>query len=117
MKKKCYTNAQKLVLLISFFVSVFLPSSKILAQRISRAGGSWSAVGTWTGTSAATGTIVSNSSSLVVTGVGSLFSTELAVGDPIFSNTGAYIGIISAIGSNTSLTLLENAALLLAGLI
>lgn len=110
MKKKCYFNTQSLIVIIIFCVLGALLSGSVLAQRISRAGGNWSSVATWTGTAAATGTITSNNSSLIVTGVGSLFSTELAVGDPIFSNTGTYIGIISAIGSNTSLTLFENAA-------
>ena len=110
MKKKWHIAYKNLFVIISLFALCFLLSENLFAQRISRAGGSWSSVATWTGTTAATGTIISNNNSLIVTGSGSLFSTELAVGDPIFTNAGAYIGIVAAIGSATSLTLVENAA-------
>ncbi len=116
MKKKRYFNAKGLIAIIIFCILGSLLPSSVLAQRISRgAGGSWSSMATWTGTIGATGTIATNSSSLVVTGTTSLFSTELTLGDPIFTNTGAYIGIVAAIGSDVSLTLFENAATTFSG--
>lgn len=90
-------------------------SEKITAQRISRGSGNWSNTATWTGTTAATGTISSAANSVTVTGVGTNFVGELVVGDPIFTNVGNYIGIIAAIGSNTSLVLSQNAATVFSG--
>ncbi len=63
-----------------------------------------------------TGTITSSTVSTTVTGVGTLFTTELAVGRQIWNGPGTtLIGMISAIGSNTSLTLTANAAVNIGG--
>lgn len=51
------------------------------------------------------GTITSTTASATVTGTGTSFLTELAIGDTLFGETGTRIGQISAIASNTSLTL------------
>ena len=55
---------------------------------------------------AATGTVSNSSNGATVTGVGTAFTTELAVGDWVV--IGTEVRQISAIGSNTSLTVSEN---------
>lgn len=62
----------------------------------------------------ATGTITTSLSSATVTGVGTSFSSTVSVGTVLFSTAGTYIGIVSSIASNTSLTLSANAAVALA---
>ena len=61
---------------------------------------------------ARTGTITCTTGSSTVTSpaVNTLFTTELTVGQKIYNAAGTLIGTISAIGSNTSLTLTGNAA-------
>ena len=56
-----------------------------------------------------TGTITASTSSATVTGVGTAFSTELAVGSALYNSQDVLIGSVSAIASNTSLTLSSNA--------
>lgn len=51
------------------------------------------------------GTITANTSSSTVTGVGTSFTTQLRVNDIIKNSSGVQLGIVSAITSNTSLTL------------
>ena len=76
---------------------------------------------TTTGT-AGTGTITASTSSTTITGVGTAFSTQLAAGYCVYhltdstkvGDTGTYVGKISSIASNTSLTLSANAAVGLA---
>ena len=57
-----------------------------------------------------TGTITASTSSTTVTGSGTLFSTELAVGSSIYNSQDVLIGSVASIASNTSLTLSSNAA-------
>lgn len=45
-----------------------------------------------------------------VSGVGTLFTTELAIGQSLYTMAGVYLGTIQSIGSNTSLTLTTNAS-------
>ncbi len=60
---------------------------------------------------AATGTITAATNSANVTGVGTLFTTELAVGQALYAANAdrAFIGIIQSIGTNLALTLTANA--------
>ena len=53
-----------------------------------------------------TGTITTNTSTTLVTGVGTLFTTELSVGETIYDNSGVVLGIIATINTDTSLDLL-----------
>ena len=57
-----------------------------------------------------TGTITCTTASTTVTGVGTSFSAQLKVGSVIVNGAGTNIGTVSAIASNTSLTLTANAA-------
>ena len=61
-------------------------------------------------TTVLSGTITCGTASTTVTGVGTAFTTELKVGHTLFNSTGVSIGTVSAIASNTSLTLSANAA-------
>ena len=62
-----------------------------------------------------TGTITASTSSSTVTGVGTSFSTELAVGSALYNSQDVLIGSVSAIASNTSLTLSSNAGVAVTG--
>lgn len=55
-----------------------------------------------------TGTITANTSSNVITGVGTLFTTEVAINDDIYDPNDYYLGKVQSISSNTSLTLYYN---------
>lgn len=57
-----------------------------------------------------TGTITTTTSTTTVTGVGTSFTTQLQVGSILYNAAGTYIGRVTAIGSNTSLTLSANAS-------
>jgi hypothetical protein len=57
-----------------------------------------------------TGTITASTSSTTVTGSGTAFTTQLAVGSSIYNSSDVLIGSVSSIASNTSLTLTANAA-------
>lgn len=61
-----------------------------------------------------TGTITATTGSATVTGSGTLFSSQVAVGDKIYS-AGVLLGTVSAVGSNTSLTLSANSAAAVTG--
>ena len=63
---------------------------------------------------ALTGNVTCATNSTTVTGSGTSFSTELAVGSWIGNTTGANVGIVAAIANNTSLTLTANAAVAIA---
>jgi len=56
-----------------------------------------------------TGNITSSTSSAVVGGTGTSFTTELNSGYWIGNSSGATVGIVSSIANNTSLTLTANA--------
>lgn len=64
---------------------------------------------------ALTGTVTCATNSATVTGSGTLFSTELAIGSWIGNTTGANVGIVAAIANNTSLTLTANATVAISG--
>ncbi|MBY0478720.1 MAG: immunoglobulin domain-containing protein, partial [Chitinophagaceae bacterium] len=72
-------------------------------------GGLWSSAGTWSRV-ARTGSITTSNSSITVTGSGTLFLSELAIGSIITRTNGAILGTVASITSNTSLTLTGNAA-------
>lgn len=59
---------------------------------------------------AGTGTITSTTSTTAVTGSGTSFTTQLVVGSELYNAAGSYIGRVSAITSNTALTLAANGA-------
>ena len=63
---------------------------------------------------AITGNITCNTSSATVTGVATLFTTQLNVGAWIGNTTGNSAGIVKAIANNTSLTLTANASVAIA---
>lgn len=62
-----------------------------------------------------TGTITASTSSATVTGSGTSFTTQLAVGASIYNSADVLIGSVSAIASDTSLTLTSNAAVAVTG--
>jgi hypothetical protein len=59
---------------------------------------------------ALTGTVTCATNSNTITGSGTLFLTELGIGYWIGNTTGNSVGIVKSIASNTSLTLVANAA-------
>jgi hypothetical protein len=61
-----------------------------------------------------TGTITASTSSTTVTGVGSAFTTELAVGSNLYNSADVLIGKVASIASNTSLTLSSNSGVAVA---
>lgn len=58
-----------------------------------------------------TGTITTSTASSTVTGTNTLFLTEVSVGSLLYDTTGAYVGQVSTIANNTSLTLSSNSIL------
>jgi hypothetical protein len=61
-----------------------------------------------------TGTITSSTSSTTVTGVGTAFTTQLAVGSNLYNSSDVLIGKVASIASNTSLTLSSNSGVAVA---
>lgn len=64
---------------------------------------------------AGSGTVTAATNTAVVTGVGTLFLTETAVGKWVGNTTGATSGIVQSIANNLSLTLTANSAVAIAG--
>lgn len=62
-----------------------------------------------------TGTITASTTSVTVTGVGTAFTTQIKINDIIKNSSGVQLGIVSAIASNTSLTLRTNSAVAVSG--
>jgi hypothetical protein len=62
-----------------------------------------------------TGTITASTSSTTVTGIGTAFTTQLAVGASIYNSADVLIGSVASIASNTSLTLTANAGVAVTG--
>lgn len=71
--------------------------------------GAWTIAGNWGPDVTKTGTITATTSSTAVVGVSTLFTTELSIGQSIYSGS-TVLGRITAIASNTSLTLAANSA-------
>jgi hypothetical protein len=61
-----------------------------------------------------TGTITASTSSTTVTGSGTAFTTQLAVGSSLYNSEDVLIGSVASIASNTSLTLTANAGVAVA---
>lgn len=109
MKK--YLHKSKILTTI-YLVLGLLSTIIVSAQTTlsSRANGNWNVINTWISTNL-TGTITTTTGSSTVTGTGTSFTTELSVGAILYRLDGTTaIGTISAIGSNTSLTLTGNAS-------
>lgn len=62
-----------------------------------------------------TGTITASTSSVTITGVGTSFTTQIKINDIIKNSSGVQLGIVSAIASNTSLTLRTNSSVAVSG--
>ncbi|MDQ3950333.1 MAG: hypothetical protein M3282_08295 [Gemmatimonadota bacterium] len=106
----------QLVRIIAAAAMMASAASAAAAQTItSRGAGNWNNVDTWTAVSRS-GTITTATSSATVTGSGTSFLTEIAVGDRILQSNGTTaIGYVSSIASNTSLTLTANASTAVTG--
>jgi hypothetical protein len=118
--KKLYFNSGKknsavlkpfrlfmVVLLICLFGKIETANAANFINKVTN--GNWNDVSTWN--SSRTGTISSSTSSTTVTGVGTSFTTTLAVGNVLYKNDGiTIIGTVASIESNISLTLTANAA-------
>jgi hypothetical protein len=104
---KRFTMVLASALVLFAFASTILHAQVTLT---SRATGNWNANDTWlSGT--LTGTITTTTSSATVTGSGTSFTTELAVGADLYQTNGTTkIGTVASITSNTLLTLTANAA-------
>ena len=61
------------------------------------------------------GTITTNTSTTLVTGVGTSFTTELSIGETLFDELGNKIGIVQIINNDTSLDLLQNSTITYSG--
>jgi hypothetical protein len=66
-------------------------------------------------TTTGTGTITCTTGGTGITGVGTLFTTQVVVGQVLKNAAGTTIGTVSVIGSNTSITLGANAAVAVTG--
>lgn len=100
--------------LIFFAALLLVAHSSFGATYVSRATGNWNATATWA--ELRTGTITTNTASATVTGVGTTFTTQLAVGNILYTAAGIAIGTIQSITNNTTLTLTANAASTNAGI-
>ena len=97
-----------LVFIIWFMMMNLLFICNVLGQATStsRVTGNWNSNATWSTTR--TGTISTSGNSTTVTGSGTLFQTELSVGDVITTTVDVLFGTnstVTAIASNTSLTI------------
>src|SRR3984893_13914363 len=94
---------------LPLIIIVMITSGAMAATIASIATGNWSATA-WPNTTR-TGTITTSNASAIVTGAaGSLFLTEISVGNIIKTAGNVVIGTVLSITSNTSLTLTANAA-------
>jgi len=92
------------ILLLFFFGA----ADALAATYVSIATGNWGTASTWA--ILRTGAITSSTASTTVTGSGTLFSTELAAGNVLYTATGVAIGTVKTITNATTLTLTGNAA-------
>src|ERR1700730_9113291 len=101
--------------ILPLIMFVMITSGKMSATISSIATGNWSATA-WPNTTR-TGTITTSTVSTTVTGAGgSLFLTEISVGNIIKTAGNVVIGTVLSITSNTSLTLTANAVSTNAGI-
>src|SRR5580693_5414004 len=99
----CRTSA----LIIIFSVITSIASA---ATIVSVATGNWSA-SAWPNTTVRPGTITTSAASPTVTGsAAALFLANISVGNVLYTTTGAVIGTVLSVNSNTSITLTANAA-------
>ena len=113
MKK--LSNILSLVLLACSLLAILCPVSSneaIAAAVHTRVTGAanWSVVSTWI--QYQTGTVTFTNGSAAVTGSGTLFTTELVVGDILMlqASPGTVRGTVASITNNTSLTLTASAS-------
>ncbi|HCV42456.1 MAG TPA: hypothetical protein DGH68_03160, partial [Bacteroidetes bacterium] len=102
----------RFLILLGVLVSIAMldATSAHAATVTSAANGNWSAAATWTAGVSRTGTIAYSSSSTAVTGTGTFFTTELAVGSIITaSNPQGITRTVASIIDNTHLTLTATA--------
>ncbi|MGQ7946088.1 hypothetical protein [Flavobacterium sp. WC2509] len=100
-------------LLYTFLLIVFLQMNGFgqSGTVTSATTGNWNAVATWTAINIPrTGTVTSSTALTTVTGVGTSFLTQLAVGSVITTQLGVVIGTVASINSDISLVLVGNAA-------
>jgi hypothetical protein len=62
-----------------------------------------------------TGTITCTTGSATITGVSTLFTTQVVAGNTLYNTSGVLIGTVQTVGSNTSITLTGNAAVAVTG--
>jgi hypothetical protein len=98
---------KRITFLICLCLMVVLTiSASYAADRTTGASGNWSSATTWGGFKPGTGTISFSTASTTVTGTGTLFTSELTVGELVRAKTtGAPIGQIASIANDLSLTL------------
>ncbi len=97
-----------LLLIVYLTTNFFLTSFHTKAATIiSNRAGNWNSLNTWYVN--LTGTINASTTSNIVTGNGTTFTTQLQVGTPIINILGTVIGTVASIQSNTQLTLTSNA--------
>ena len=99
------TSLLKLVWCLALLHLIINPTNAANLQ--SNSSGNWSSQATWFGS--LTGTINASTTSNLVTGNGTIFTTELEVGMPIINILGTVIGTVASIQSNTQLTFTSNA--------
>lgn len=93
--------------------ALLAPGQALAFTATSRATGAWNANSTWSTTRS--GTIVAVAGSPAVAGVGTAFLTELGPGVVLTNGADTVIGTVSAIISDTALTLTAGAAIASAG--
>src|SRR2546425_8292182 len=92
-----------------FVLLLFLGIGDALAATyVSIATGNWGTASTWA--ILRTGTITTSTLSTTVTGSGTLFTTQLAAGNVLYTTAGVAIGTVKTITNATTLTLTGNAA-------
>lgn len=74
-----------------------------------------SSLTTSTASYSGTGTVTCTLISTALTGVGTIFLSELTAGDSVYDGSGTLVGIIASISTDTSATLLANAAVAITG--
>ncbi|TDD99604.1 T9SS sorting signal type C domain-containing protein [Flavobacterium cellulosilyticum] len=95
------------ILQLSFFL-FFLETVSFGSTITSTTSGNWASALTWASVSM-TGTITTSTTTINISGAGTSFLTELAVGSILITSGGNTIGTVANIASNTSLTLVANA--------